>query len=633
MRIAIERFGGLSPRTDPAELPANGAQIAQDVRLHAGALRGWRKPLALNPVVTVPNDTQTIYYDSGEGTWFYWTTDVDIVLGPVADDSDNKRYYFTGDGVPKKTDSTLGLAGALNLKVPTPTAAPTLALGGSGSGTAEDHVYVYTFVSEFSGIEEESAPSPPATITWQPGNSVTVSDLSEFPTTGYNVTKWRIYRSNGTGYLFVDETNTDPYSDTKTNADLGETLTTLGQDTPPDGLTGLVSLANGILAGFVGNSVYFSVAYQPHAWPASYALTTNERIVAIIPVGQGAYILTNGYPYYCAGTTPDSMNMERIPRYAPCRSKRTAATDGIGALYASHNGVAYLTGGTAANQTKALMTQEEWEANNPSSMYGAYYDERYTLWTTIAESATFTLNGAYLLDGTQMLDGTSEAVGTGSAGLVFDTSIPEAPLTLMSTGTRAAHIRQDTGKLYIVADGQIKQFDGSEVNRTIYEWRSKLFQLSLPVNFGAIQVYADHSGTSLAAAAQLGANAAIAAANSAAEAANAAAVAQNNALWTSGAANGGWAVAGINQWAWNGSGLTDLIPLQELGEVVTIDGLSLSLKVYADGELKFSSSVTGNDPIPLPSGFKSDAWEIAISGNKTVRRIVMASNIPELKSA
>jgi hypothetical protein len=388
--ITIDHFGGLSPRTDPYKLPPHGATSALDVRLHSGALRGWRKPEVLSTPVTVPLDTATIYFDPGSEKWFRWSADVDIVPGPVADLAAARRYYYTGDTAPKKTDSVMAEDGTgaypqtwLYMGVPAPTHAPTLSNNGAGTGDAEDHVYVFTYVSVFSGIEEESAPSPPVTASaWQPGDTVTLTWTGTAPTTGYNITKRRLYRSNGTEYLYVDEQAiaSATYPDSKLNAALGESLSTLTFTPPPADLVGLIAMPNGFLAGFVGNQIYFSEAYQPHAWPLQYAITVAEQIIALVPVAQGCYVLTEGSPYFVTGVSPDSMTSERINKYAPCLSKRSIATDGTGAMYATYSGVAHVSGGDVKNITEQLFTQEEWGAYGPENMIGVFYDERYVLW-------------------------------------------------------------------------------------------------------------------------------------------------------------------------------------------------------------------------------------------------------------
>ena len=111
--IVIERFGGIAPRYDATALPPYGAQVAQNARLHAGVLKGFRPPAGLTPPVYADDTIQTIFYETGEDNWFAWSKLVDIVLGPVADETNARRYYYTGDGVPKKTDALMAFGNLL----------------------------------------------------------------------------------------------------------------------------------------------------------------------------------------------------------------------------------------------------------------------------------------------------------------------------------------------------------------------------------------------------------------------------------------------------------------------------------------------------------------------------------------
>ena len=205
--LKLEGFSGISPRTGPALLAPNQAQVAKNVKLQSGELRPWRKPLlAYTPGLTSP---QTIYKLNGatSSAWLEFAVDTDIVPSPVADVSDFRVYYTDGTA-PKKTNWNLATTSgtgtkpfpntSLNMGVPAPAAAPTLVKVG-GSGTVhEDRAYVYTYISTFGSVLEESAPSPAGKISSvEPDAIVTVSAFSTAPTTaaGYNITAIRIYRS------------------------------------------------------------------------------------------------------------------------------------------------------------------------------------------------------------------------------------------------------------------------------------------------------------------------------------------------------------------------------------------------------------------------------------------------------
>jgi hypothetical protein len=566
--LQIATFGGIAPKLDPSVLPDHGAQEAADTKMQRGILGVWRKPLALVPPVAAVG-AKTIFFDQGTSTWLSWTTDVDIHPGPVADLSAAYRYYLTGDGVPKKFDSAGGKAAWLHMGVPAPAAAAA-ASGGSGALT---RVYVYTNVSVFSGIEEESAPSPPTTITnWASGNTITLSSMSAVPGANYNVTKRRLYRSNGTAYLFVKEFTGTSTTEAITDANLGEGLSSLDYDPPPTGLTGLTPMANGFFAGFVGNELYFSQPYQPHAWPTRYSLTTNEQIVALRAVPQGLYVMTTGIPYFCSGAYPDSMTLERAQEYAPCLSKRSVASDGSGAMYVTYNGVAYLQGAAVNSLSQSLFSQEEWGAYRPSSMMGIYHDNRYFLWYD---------NGA-----TQ-------------AGLVFDKTLQTAPLTTSREYATAARVSPVDGTLAIVSAGAIKTLDADPINRTPFDWKSKLFITPKPTNFSFAQVQLEAVVVTEAAAA----------------------AAANAALWAVGGYAAGFNDHDVNTYEVNGSAIQS---------IPTVDNRYTTLQVYADGNLVAVRDILDESLLRLPSGFKGTRWEVRVLSNRPVRRITLATSATEI---
>jgi len=204
--IKLENFSGTIPRTGPTQLPDNAAQVARNVRLTSLELRSWQKEERVYQPIT--NNVQSIYRLTNESTassvWLEWAVDVNVAPSPIADDTDF-RIYYTGDGQPKKTNWNLATSSGagtapfpdswLYLGVPAPTTAPTLVSTGSG-GAAETRAYVYTYISTFGAVTEESAPSPAATVnTHVSGATVTVSAFAAAPTTGYNITHRRIYRT------------------------------------------------------------------------------------------------------------------------------------------------------------------------------------------------------------------------------------------------------------------------------------------------------------------------------------------------------------------------------------------------------------------------------------------------------
>ncbi len=138
--ITVNKFSGVSPMTPPRYLSNEAAQTALNCPVWKGSLQPIKGALELTPSpLTKSGNIKSIYrYDQTQTNelnhWFHWTTDVDVVQGFIAGDT-TERTYFTGDGNPKVTDTTLALTGggnlypiaAYDLGVPVPTSAPTTA--------------------------------------------------------------------------------------------------------------------------------------------------------------------------------------------------------------------------------------------------------------------------------------------------------------------------------------------------------------------------------------------------------------------------------------------------------------------------------------------------------------------------
>ena len=598
--IKVEDFSGIVPRTGPTQIEANQAQLARNVKLQSRELRSWSLPV-LEYTPTTP-DVETIYRidsPSGEKYWLEWATEVDVVQGPVAD-VDEFRYYYTGDGLPKKTNYALATtSGAgtrpfpdawLYMGVPAPTTAPTL-VPSSTSPTVETRAYVYTNVSSFGSVKEESGPSPAATVTvTNTGATVTVSGFSAAPTMGYNITHRRIYRTiTGAStviYSFVAEipVATSSYVDNKTVTQLGSELPSLFWEPPPDDLKGLVAMPNGILAGFKGNQVWFSEPYYPHAWPAQYMLTVDFNIVGLGVYQQTLVVLTTSFPYLISGVSPISMSQQKLPIPQPCVSKKSIASDQFGVLYASPNGLVSIGAGTQDVITVPLYTRDEWQELNPHTLVGMIYNNMYL--------------GFY----TQ--------VTTTRAIVLSRGDIP--PLIELDFPARSVFVDRSTADIFAVSniDNKVYQLDASAINFTTYEWLSKKFALPNPMNFAAIKVSADFAFMG----------------NLDAYNAYVAEIKAINAelfLDYAGNVEGQLNTNYINELSFNGSLLLD-IPEEGTTRYITVI-------VYADGTQIFTADVLSPEPIRMPAAQKAYVYEIRVSGNTPVRMVAMANSIGELR--
>lgn len=590
-RVEIEGFDGLQPRTSPTLLANNQAQQADNVKLYSQELRYWRGPvLDTKPAMTGIKTLYRLWNTSSEtACWLTWQTDVDVVPGPLADTSDF-RVYYTGDGAPKKTNWALATTGPgpypaawQYLGVPAPTGAPAVSLTGTGSGTAEDRVYVYTWVNTFGDMTEESAPSPPsALISVQPGNGVDVNGFAAAPGAGYDITHINIYRSvagaTTSSYEFVAQiaVGAGTYNDTLTSAQLGSDLSTIGFIPPPAALQGMVLLPCGSLAGFLGNTVYFSEPYLPHAWPIAYALSVPRNVIGLSVYGNNVVVATDGEPYVLTGAVPGSMQPVKIPLLEPCVSKRSMVTDQYGVTYASPNGLVNISDQIREVVTKHLFRRDEWQAvgngQGPGALSSVIYDGKYF--------------------------GTFPSGGLPETLIVSRDDTPA--LSYLTWAPSAVFVDARTAEVFYVdsQDGYIYQLDAPTGAAVVYEWKSKRFVFPQALSFSCLRLDAEY-GEDVPSDAN-------------------AAVTQNQALIDAGKVGGALGQSYLGQYALGGSALqTENIPA------------FVQLQFYTDDGLQVSMSVDSFDVYRIPP-FKCREIEVKISGNINVRSFVMATSVAEL---
>lgn len=335
----------------------------------------------------------------------------------------------------------------------------------------EARAYVYTYVN--STTYEEGPPSPASSvITCRDGDTVQVSGFgtAASPFTS-NVGSYRIYRtlsgSDSTDYYYVGTLGTigGTFVDTVRNDTLGDVLASDEFEPPDPTLKGLVALANGALAGFVGSVVWLSEPNQPHAWP--YKKYIDADIVALAPLGDSLLVLTVRGPYIIAGAHPRSMLPRRLEVDQPCVSKRSVAVFGDGVLYASQDGLVWVRQSGFSIVTEPYLTKREWRNYYPSSLRGAVFDGLYY---------GFYDNGG----GTR---------GT----IVIDPADPTAGLTTSAVYSRAPVYVPEVDELVFAdtANVDIRKWNAWTGTARTYTWRSGVLAAPYPMNPSALRVVAD----------------------------------------------------------------------------------------------------------------------------------------------
>jgi hypothetical protein len=401
----------------------------------------------------------------------------------------------------------------------------------------------------------------------------------------------RIYRTlstaEGTEYHYVATipATAAAYNDTAGDEDvaLGEILPSADWEMPPADLKGILILSNGIAAGFTGNEVHFSEPFKPYAWPTAYRQTYDQDIVAIGFTGTTLVGMTQGNPFTITGVEPVTMGggMEKLGVAWPCMAKRGVASFAFGVGYPAPQGMVII-GASSDIVTKDLFTQKEWSELNPLTFVAASADNRYYCGYTLDDSSLM-----FVIDKNE-----------------------SASFIKINHSISCIWTDPATGRLYVAAERKIYEWEGDPGSKLSYEWKSKKFVTTPPVNYGAAKIDADFEMSE--------------AESSATRAAHNSAIAANRAAIIQQSMDDGLADPGLGEYEIGGDARNEIPPL------ITD---SLQFQLWADGALKYTRRVENTRAFRLPAGYKSDNTEIVLSGNVKVTGVILAETMDGLKSA
>mgnify|MGYP003642725552 CR=1 FL=1 len=511
----VEQFNGIAPVIAPRLLGDSIAQVAENVTLNSGRLTPLRTTSQVTTgfssgVNVLSNDSRTsIWRYTPESTdyWLQWNENVDAVDGPLPKDSFD-RIYFTGQDFPRVGSEASMISGStypavsyrLGVKEPTLPGDLGLALAANNLDTETPNTvcYVFTYVT---GFGEEGPPSlATATIdvtdTQTNGSTNQTVTISNLPaaisyssggvfTTGH---KLRIYRSNTgsntTAFQFVGETTSfgGSFVDALDGDQLGEVIPSTYWIGPPDDtsatypegpMLGITALPNGIFAGFAGRRLCFSEPYLPHAWPVSYRITTEDRIVGIAMAGNALLITTEGNPYIVMGADPSSMQAVRLEAAYACVNKRSIVDMGDYAMYASPDGLVAVAGNEVQLVTESLIDPFDWASNYaPTTIQGFLHEGTYVGFYNTGESTR--------------------------AGFMYDPRRGKNAFTTLAVSAtedpRGGYYDPQDGQLYLIdstsSNRKVQKFEGSNTLSTM-KWKSKKFVTPRPTSMAWVSVTAE----------------------------------------------------------------------------------------------------------------------------------------------
>lgn len=266
--------------------------------------------------------------------------------------------------------------------------------------------YCYTWVSDWG---EESAPSEPTYVI--------DSHRSEYMTVAFpnitvgtalpegnplrHVTGIRLYRLSGglrsSEYILYqneDLPTTQLNSDFLDRSEYGnsikeivnlasEPIQTEDWDEPKSTLKGFVSLANGCLAGYTGNELYFSESWVYYAFPNKYQVAVHSEVVGLGAFNNTVVACTLAHPEVITCPLPGQISVAVSPHTQPCLSPSSIVSGENYVIYAGHNGlIAIGQDGIPKNLTKSLIDEKSWvEDFKPEDISAVYFNGQY--WAVI----------------------------------------------------------------------------------------------------------------------------------------------------------------------------------------------------------------------------------------------------------
>lgn len=623
MRITTEKFLGMLPRYQAFVLPDNNAQLSIDANLVSGGLEALRMDMAIRKLPEVYGGI-ALYrrgrrynfpVDSHENNeqWLFFDKPVDLVPSPTIDDIGNMSFVtglkefrvFDADTL-DYSHSTINENNSYLVGIPPSKQKPTLTLVNGGEQTQRTHVYAIAFARTWkSGKIDLGKMSDPALngqltyIDLAPGKTAKITFKRPDDYVARGITDVYIFRSavttTGTvSYRLVTEfpiypnapipndvtvdpaTGTFTFTDNVTTLSLKETAVNQQWDAPPDDLEGVISLRNGILAGFKDKTVYISEPNMPHAWPIMYSLQTDYEIVGLGVFGNTLVVCTKGYTFMSVISDPARMILTPIQEASPCQSRRSIVNHDIGVLYASKHGIIFVTGNGAELVTKEIITDKEWQLYNPDTMRATKFQGRY---------AVFFDGDGYELNGL-LVDFNEANIGFQGLSTYIDTSWYDD----VTDTTYVVYKHPATNTPYL------SKFAEGNIDRRVITWTSKQFfskQGLFSPAAAKINFYDDsyvHTKETF------------------------------NYIESFHAFNMGQ----VNLHSINGDANTN--SRQVIDNIMRY----LEFRLYIQDKLRYRGQILDNLPVRLPAGYRGDSCYYSITSTYPIERVQVANSIMEL---
>lgn len=461
--MIIKKFRGEIPRLHAWNRDASVATTAVNTNFHRGTLRSWRSPQDLATV----DGAKSFYIQGCTVVPFAECTRV-VPYSKAT----NEIVYLTDGKSPRiaqvKPDGSLEDDRPLGLPV------PVMGLSISATEARGKHTttrrYVYTYVNKYG---EESMPSLPSnSVTVAHGTVVRIYIPDHDGVEG--VTAVNIYRTAtadregdggldlATGYLLVDQVplTLRNFEDRVDGDALGRALDTLLDAPPLEGMSAITKVrGTPVLAGAIGNKVYFSSPYKPHAWPFQHEITLPHNVTALHSDGKWVYAIMNTGVALIEGAEPCDRAPRQVvihataPPPAACGARGSVITP-HGVAYLSVDGLALVAvSGELVILTAGTYTPDQWRELRPDACVLGYYKNKYFV---TSELGTI--------------------VVTAGEGDTMDES---ASISRIPDLKATEYLTTNTGELTYLQDGRVRAWDKGDFMEAVWH-------LTLPIYPGGI---------------------------------------------------------------------------------------------------------------------------------------------------
>ena len=284
-------------------------------------------------------------------------------------------------GLPAPASVTPGVVGyEVGIFAPNPPADSTLA-------RAVEVTFVYTYVNRYG---EEGPPSLPSPRYVVDPDDTSIELEYRYPAhpdiigfrlyASYDGAAYRFATPLGIAQSFAEDVHTArvPYlSNTIAPATPGTAFTATAffrarpsavsfplesqtWDAPPDGLVALIAIDNGMMVAASEHALHFCEPFQPHAWPTDYRWPLRGRLVRLARIDGGFVALTDRGCEFFTGSHPAALTGgARLFPHPLVDPGGVAEVEG-GVVYATHEGIAFVSAAGGEIMTDGWIDRREW---------------------------------------------------------------------------------------------------------------------------------------------------------------------------------------------------------------------------------------------------------------------------------